>query len=79
MTAPTPNYGPNPWGLAYQNSQFGTDTPPSATTPSFTVFNHLADPPGSGVAASSSPDKVFAENTDPPIGAGGHETDSNPV
>lgn len=74
MSAPIPESGPNPWGLTYQTSQFGTDTPPSATTPSFTVFGHLSNPPSSGVDASSSPDKVFLENTNPPIGAGGHES-----
>jgi hypothetical protein len=37
------------------------------------VFDHLADPPESGVEASSSPDKVFLENTNPPVGAGGNE------
>lgn len=73
MSAPIPESGPNPWTLAYQTSQFGVDTPPSATTPSTTVFGHLASPPASGVTASSSPDKVFLENTNPPIGAGGNE------
>jgi hypothetical protein len=38
------------------------------------VFGHLSNPPSSGVDASSSPDKVFLENTNPPIGAGGHES-----
>lgn len=78
MSAPTPNAGPNPWGLTYQNSQFGTDTEPAATTPSFTVFGHLANPPGAGVNASTSPDKVFLENTNPPIGASGHEVTDSP-
>jgi hypothetical protein len=73
MSAPIPESGPNPWGLAYQNSQFGVDTEPAATVPSFTVFGHLATPPSSGVDASSSPDKLFLENTNPPVGAGGNE------
>jgi hypothetical protein len=73
MTAPQPIAGTNPYPLAYQNSQFGTDTDPSAVVPSFTVFAHLVNPPQAGVAASASPSILFAENTDPPVGAGGNE------
>lgn len=73
MTAPSPVPGANPYTLAYQNSQFGTDTPPGSVTPAFTVFQHLADPPAAGVTASASPSLLFAENTNPPVGAGGNE------
>jgi hypothetical protein len=73
MTAPSPIPGTNPYTLAYQNSQFGTDTPPAAVTPSFTVFGHLQNPPAAGVTAAASPSVLFAENTNPPVGAGDNE------
>lgn len=75
MTAPNPISGTNPWTGAYQNSQFGTDTDPASVTPSFTVLDHLATPPEAGITAEASPSILFAENTDPPIGAGGNEHD----
>jgi len=74
MTAPRPIAGNNPHTLGYQNSQYGSDTEPAAVVPSFTVLDHLATPPQSGINAESSPDKVFRENTDPPVGAGGNES-----
>jgi hypothetical protein len=73
MTAPSPVPGANPWVGSYQTSQFGTDTDPASTVPSFTVFQHLEDPPEAGVTASASPSILFNENTDPPVGAGGNE------
>lgn len=73
MTAPTPVPGNNPYVGGYQNSQFGTDTPPGAVVPSFTVFQHLQTPPTAGVTASVSPSILFAENNNPPVGAGGNE------
>jgi hypothetical protein len=73
MTGPVPVPGNNPYPLAYQTSQFGTDTSPAATTPSFTVFQHLENPPEAGVTASASPSILFEENTNPPVGAGGNE------
>ncbi|HEY1466380.1 MAG TPA: hypothetical protein VGF11_04940 [Acidimicrobiales bacterium] len=73
MSGPIPEAGANPWTLGYQNSQFGTDTDPAATTPSFTVFGHLQNPPSAGVTASASPSILFSENTNPPIGAGDNE------
>lgn len=69
MTAPRPVAGPNPYTLMYQVAQYDTTIPPKETP-----LDALNQPPQAGVDASSSPDKLFAENTDPPVGAGGNET-----
>lgn len=74
MTAPTPLYGSNPYTGAYQKSQFdswagGGNTPWSNGT----IFDTLVNPPAGAVAAATSPDKVFAANTSPPVGAGDNE------
>lgn len=81
MTAPTPLYGSNPYTGAYQKAQFdswagGGNTPWSTGT----IFDTLETPPDGAVDAAVSPDKVFAENTNPPPGAGGNEpADVNPM
>lgn len=68
MTAPNPVSGVNPWTLAYQNSQFDTTIPPKQSP-----LDALTTPPAAGITAEVSPDNVFLENTDPPLGAGGNE------
>lgn len=75
MSAPTPMYGANPWGGMYQTSQYdnwvaGGNQPYAAET----VFNAVESPSAAGVAASASPSILFAENTNPPVGAGDNET-----
>lgn len=74
MTAPTPMYGANPYTGTYQKSQFdnwagGGNTPWSTGT----IFDTLVTPPSQAVTAAQSPRVVFAENTNPPVGAGGNE------
>lgn len=81
MSAPVPvqsNFQANAqmqhfYTAAYQTEQFdqghGADLPHGYGDRS--VFDALAAPPAAGVAAQSSPDKLFLENTDPPVGAGG--------
>lgn len=73
MTAPGPVPGTNPWTGTYQTEQYdkghGSDQPHGYGDRS--VFDALATPPADGVEAQSSPDKLFLENTDPPVGAGG--------
>jgi len=69
MTAPRPVAGSNPYTLGYQNGQYDTTIPPKESP-----LDALTTPPQSGINAETSPDKVFAENTDPPVGAGGNES-----
>jgi hypothetical protein len=68
MTAPGPVSGANPWTLSYQSRQYDTSVPPRRS-----VLDSLVTPPASGITAEVSPAKVFAENTNPPVGAGGNE------
>lgn len=68
MTAPGPVPGTNPHTLSYQSKQFDTTIPPRES-----VLDALASPPAAGITAETSPAHVFAENTNPPIGAGGNE------
>lgn len=74
MTAPGPLAGDNPYQLAYQTEQY--DKGHSAGLPhgygDVSVFDALDEPPSDGVDAQSSPDHLYLENTDPPIGAGGN-------
>lgn len=67
MTAPGPVPGANPYTKAYQAKQFDCSWPPAES-----VLDALADPPAAGIAAEVSPDNVFEENTNPPVGAGGN-------
>ena len=66
MTATPPVGGVNPHLLTYQVKQHDTSIPPQES-----VLDALASPPAAGIAAEVSPDMLFLENTDPPIGAGG--------
>lgn len=66
MTAPSPVPGSNPYTLSYQVEQFDNTWPPAKT-----VLDSLKTPPASGISAETSPDKLFRENTSPPVGAGG--------
>jgi hypothetical protein len=79
MTAPSPVPGANPFGLTYQAQQYdnwvgGGQAPYSAST----VFDALADAPAAGLTAATSPAHVFAENTNPPVGAGDNEPGGTP-
>lgn len=74
MTAPGPVPGANPYVGTYQVKQFDTTWPPHES-----VLDALADPPDAGIAAETSPDHVFAENTDPPVGAGGNTGDGSRI
>ncbi len=70
MTAPSgPLAGSNPYTGTYQTKQYDTSIPPVESP-----LHALADPPTGALAATSSPDKLFEENTDPPAGAGGTVT-----
>lgn len=70
MTAPSgPLAGDNPYTGAYQTKQFDNSWPPAES-----ALHALADPPAGALAATSSPDKLFLENTDPPLGGGGGST-----
>ena len=67
MTAPSgPLAGSNPYTGKYQTKQYDTSIPPVESP-----LHALADPPTGALAATSSPDKLFEENTNPPDGAGG--------
>ena len=67
MTAPSgPLAGSNPYTGTYQTKQYDTSIPPVESP-----LHALADPPTGALAATSSPDKLFEENTNPPDGAGG--------
>ena len=67
MTAPSgPLAGRNPHTGTYQTKQYDTSIPPVESP-----LHALADPPTGALAATSSPDKLFEENTNPPDGAGG--------
>ena len=72
MTAPGPVPGSNPFTPLYQFKQFDTSIPPQES-----VLDALASPPAAGIAAETSPDHVFNENTDPPVGAGGNTGDGS--
>ena len=61
-----PLAGTNPYTGAYQVKQFDTTLPPRES-----VLDALDSPPAAGIAAEVSPDMLFLENTDPPLGAGG--------
>lgn len=74
MTAPGPVPGTNPHTLTYQVKQYDTTIPPRES-----VLDALADPPDAGIAAETSPDHVFAENTNPPVGAGGNTGDGSQI
>lgn len=65
---PTPVAGPNPYPKAYQTQQFDNTWPPAKN-----VLEALNDPPAAGITASTSPDKLFLENSNPPVGAGGNQ------
>ena len=67
MTAPGPVPGANPYPLAYQSKQFDTSIPPKET-----VLDSLVNPPAAGITAEASPSILFAENTNPPVWAGGN-------
>lgn len=73
MSAPGPLPGSNPWSGTYQTEQF--DQGHSAELPhgygDHSVFDALDAPPAAGVTAQTSPDHLFEENTNPPVGAGG--------
>lgn len=73
MTAPGPVPGTNPYTGAYQTQQY--DQGLSASLPhgyaDSSVFDALNAPPAAGVSAQTSPDHLFEENTNPPVGAGG--------
>lgn len=70
MTAPSgPLAGRNPHTGTYQTKQYDNSWPPAESP-----LHALADPPTGALAATSSPDKLFEENTDPPVGAGGTVT-----
>jgi hypothetical protein len=74
MTAPRPIAGTNPYTLGYQKAQFdswlaGGQNPMSTNT----VLDTLSNPPAAGITAEVSPAFLFAENTNPPVGAGGNE------
>ena len=66
MTAPGPLAGSNPWTGAYQTKQYDDSHPPKESP-----LHALADPPEGSIEAQASPSKLFLENTDPPVGAGG--------
>ena len=67
MTAPSgPLAGSNPYTGAYQTKQYDDSIPPVESP-----LHALADPPTGALEATSSPDKLFEENTNPPDGAGG--------
>ena len=69
MTAPGPLAGRNPYTGAYQTKQYD-DSHPAKESP----LHALADPPTGALEATASPSKLFLENTDPPVGAGGTVT-----
>lgn len=73
MTAPGPVAGDNPYTGLYQTSQFDTSQNAGAQNDYADVgpLNSLADPPQAAVDAATSPDHLFAERDDPPVGAGG--------
>jgi hypothetical protein len=70
---PTPVAGDNPYTGLYQTGQF--DSGYSGVIPRGyahgTPFDALADPPEGAIDAATSPDHLYEENTDPPVGAGG--------
>jgi hypothetical protein len=74
MTAPGPVPGTNPHTLSYQSKQFDTTWPPHES-----VLDALANPPAAGIAAETTPDHLFAENTDPPVGSGGNTGDGSQI
>lgn len=75
MTAPTPLYGANPYTLAYQSRQF--DVQDDYRSTGQTVLDALVNPPAAGIAAEASPSIVFAENTNPTVGADDDEPDDD--
>lgn len=57
---PSPVAGANPFPLTYQTKQYDTTIPPRESP-----LDALANPPAAGIAAETSPDEVFEENTNP--------------